>query len=70
MPEFIITIPPGQGVRVMNALCDHAGTTPTQANALAALRGVVVEIVRNYERDQAVRAAIIAVADPTPVTPT
>lgn len=65
-----ITLTNADGVRAMNALCDTVGVAPTQAAALQVLRDQVVQIVKTYERSQAVQAAVASVADPVPIVPT
>lgn len=70
MPTMSFDIPPGQGQRVINALCAEAGLPPTQANAVQANKNYIIRTVQAYERLEAINAAIAAVAEPTPVTPT
>lgn len=70
MPTFTITIPPGEGTRVMNALCNNAGYEPTQPNALQALRDFMVETVRKVEQHEATLAALAVLTEPVPINPT
>lgn len=66
MPILSINIPAGEGVRVMNALCDNAGLPPSLANAQQAVREFIVRTVSKVERNN----AILAVVEPIPVNPT
>jgi len=70
MPVFTITVTAGEGSRVMNALCALAGTEPTQSNALDALKKMVVQVVKDFERGEAQKAAMAAVVVPTEIVPT
>lgn len=52
MATVSITIPDAVVTRVVNALCAAAGTTPTAANAKAALIAYIRTTVYNVEQGQ------------------
>lgn len=60
MATVTLSIPDQHLGRVVAALCSHAGSEPTPANAKAAVVAEIKAIVRGYERQQAQQAAILA----------
>lgn len=68
MPTISIDIPAKQATRVTHALCQ--GKAETAVNAKETIIDYIKQIVRTVERQEAEKAALVAIPAPTDVTPT
>jgi hypothetical protein len=62
MAQIVLNIPDAVINRVIAALCNQTGATPTASNAKQALIAIIMRLIKNYESTQA-QQNVIATAE-------